>query len=154
MSKTRLLLPILAALLASPFGSASAQTADAEPSAAAGPTVTRPNLRPVPTLRCTFTQANACAPGKACTDGKIDGLSLPMKVTADFEAGVVASIDDKGFARADAIDQAVASAGQLILLGVDGAYGWLLIIHDNSEAASVTFQTADTTLTAYGTCAK
>ena len=48
----------------------------------------------------------------------------------------------------------VASAGQLILLGVDGAYGWLLIIHDNSEAASVTFQTADTTLTAYGTCAK
>ncbi|MFO1091617.1 MAG: hypothetical protein U1E46_18740 [Hyphomicrobiales bacterium] len=111
--------------------------------------------RPIPTLRCTFTDVRACPAGKACLEGKaVQGITLPMKVTADFESNIVASIDENGFARADEIDQTVSSAGQLIVQGVDGAFAWQMVIHDSSDAVSLSMQTADTAITLYGKCTK
>jgi hypothetical protein len=111
--------------------------------------------RPIPTLHCTLSDARSCSVGKPCVEGKaIQGLALPMKVTADFEANIVASMNEKGFAQADEIDQTVSSAGQLMLHGVDGAFAWQMIIHDANGGVSLTMQTADTTLTAYGSCTK
>ena len=36
--------------------------------------------------------------------------------------------------------------------GIDGAFGWLLLIDKNSNKASMPFATADTTLSGFGTC--
>jgi hypothetical protein len=44
----------------------------------------------------------------------------------------------------------VNTAGQMIIHGVDGAFGWQLTIHDESEAASIA--TVDTALSGFGSC--
>jgi len=57
-----------------------------------------------------------------------------------------------GYARADKFDGVAESAEQLIMHGIDGAFGWLLLIDKNSNKASMPFATADTTLSGFGTC--
>jgi hypothetical protein len=79
-------------------------------------------------------------------------MPLPLKVTVDFENTVVAAVDETGYARTDNIDAAADSAAQLIVHGIDGAFGWQLVIHNESQAASISFGTADATITGFGTC--
>jgi hypothetical protein len=57
-----------------------------------------------------------------------------------------------GYARTDKFDGVAESAEQLIMHGIDGAFGWLLLIDKNSNKASMSFATADTTLSGFGTC--
>jgi hypothetical protein len=127
-----------------PIGSAFAQTA-------AQPPVDVPP--PIPTLHCDFKSMNSCAVGKPCVaDEKIAGMSLPLKVTVDFENSMVGSVDEDGYVRADKFDSVAKSADQLIIHGIDGAFGWQLTIHDNSEAASLSIATVDTSLIGFGSC--
>ena len=136
-------LALLAGLII-PMSSAFAQTS-AEPPAEAAP--------PIPTLHCDFKSMNSCAPGKSCiADDKIAGMSLPLKVTVDFENGVAGSVDEDGYARADKFDSVAHSADQLIIHGIDGAFGWQLTVHDGSDAASLSMTTADTSLIGFGSC--
>jgi hypothetical protein len=44
------------------------------------------------------------------------------------------------------------SADQLIVHGIDGAFGWQLVIHNESQAASISFGTADAAIMGFGTC--
>jgi hypothetical protein len=127
-----------------PVSAALAQTAtDA-------PTDTPP---PIPTLHCDFKSMNSCAAGKPCVaDEQIEGMSLPLKVTVDFENSTVGSLDEDGYARVDKFDTAAKSADQMIIHGIDGAFGWQLTIHDNSDAASLSLATADTSLIGFGSC--
>ena len=52
----------------------------------------------------------------------------------------------------DEFDGVAESAEQLIMHGIDVAFGWLLLIDKNSNKASMSFATADTTLSGFGTC--
>lgn len=81
-------------------------------------------------------------------------MPLPFKVTVDFENTViaVAAVDETGYARTDNVHAVADSADQLIVHGIDGAFGWQLVIHNESQAASISFGTADATITGFGTC--
>jgi hypothetical protein len=108
---------------------------------------------PIPTLHCDFKSLNSCTAGKPCVaDEQIEGMSLPLKVTVDFENSTVGSVDEDGYARVDKFDTAAKSADQMIIHGIDGAFGWQLTIHDNSDAASLSLATADTSLIGFGSC--
>ena len=102
---------------------------------------------PIPTLHCDINQVMACTPDGACKSGKdVAGMTLPMKVTVDFENSVVAAMDDTGYARTDKFDTVADSGGELMMHGIDGAYGWQLILSNASEAVSMSFASADSTL--------
>jgi hypothetical protein len=108
---------------------------------------------PIPTLHCDFKAVSACSPDGTCKAGKdLAGMPLPLKVTVDFENTVVAAVDETGYARTDNIDAVADSGGQLIVHGIDGAFGWQLVIHDESQAASISFLAADSAITGFGTC--
>jgi len=127
-----------------PVSSAFAETTT-EPPAEAAP--------PIPTLHCDFKAMNSCMAGQPCVaDEKIAGMSLPLKVTVDFENSTVGSVDEDGYARVDKFDTVAKSADQLIVHGIDGAFGWQLTIHDNSDAASISLSTADQSLVGFGSC--
>jgi hypothetical protein len=127
-----------------PGGSVLADTATQAPAEAPPP---------IPTLLCDFKSMSLCAVGKPCVaDEKIAGMSLPLKVTVDFENSTVGSVDEAGYARVDKFDTVAKSANQLIIHGIDGAFGWQLTIHDNSDAASLSLATVDTSLIGFGSC--
>jgi hypothetical protein len=109
--------------------------------------------QPIPTLRCEFKSVNACSTDGTCKAGNdLAGMPLPLKVTVDFENTVVSAIDETGYARTDNIDAVVESGGQLMIHGIDRAFGWQIVIHQASPAASVSFATADTVISGFGTC--
>ena len=60
-------------------------------------------------------------------------MPLPLKVTVDFENTVVSAIDETGFARTDNIDAVANSGDQLIVHGLDGAFGWQIVIHQRQS---------------------
>ena len=109
---------------------------------------------PIPTLHCEIKTMSACTPdGKCKADKDIDGVKLPLKVTVDFENQVVAAVDGTGFARTDKMDQVAKTQDQLVLNGIDGEFGWQMLISDKSEVASLVMSTADSVLSGFGTCA-
>jgi len=96
---------------------------------------------------------SACTPDGDCKEGtEVAGIKIPVKVTVDFENSVVGAVDETGYARTDKFDGVAESADQLIIHGIDGAFGWQLLIHKSSEAASMSFATADVTIGGFGTC--
>lgn len=108
---------------------------------------------PIPTLHCDFNEMSACSPDGTCKEGKdLGGIKIPVKVTVDFENSVVGAVDEDGYARTDKFDGIAESADQLIIHGIDGAFGWMLLIDNNSSKASMSFATADTLLSGFGTC--
>ena len=111
--------------------------------------------QPIPTLHCEFKAVNACSPDGACKAGKdLAGMPLPLKVTVDFENTVVSAIDDTGYPRTDNIDAVADSAGQLIVHGIDRAFGWQVVLHNTSPVASISFASADAVITGFGTCSQ
>ena len=140
----RVLRVLLLTSILAPTGSAFADTST-EPPAEAPP--------PIPTLHCDFKSMNSCLAGHACAaDEKIVGMTLPLKLTVDFENNTVGSVDEDGYARIDKFDSVAKSAEQMIIQGIDGAFGWQLTIHDNSDAASLSLSTADMSLIGFGNC--
>jgi hypothetical protein len=144
MNTMRRVLAFGAVLIASAL-SAQAETPQA---GAAAPAAT-----PIPTLRCDFKAMSACTPDGDCKEGdQVAGIKIPVRVTVDFENSVVAAVDESGYARADKFDGVAESAEQLIMHGIDGAYGWQLLIAKNSNSASMSFATADSIISGFGTC--
>jgi hypothetical protein len=130
------------------FSVAASLSAQAEEGAKSGA-----QSMPIPTLHCEFKSVNACSPDGACKTGTdLAGLPLPLKVTVDFENTVVSAVDDTGYARTDNFDSAANSADQLVVHGIDGAFAWQMAIHNSSPAASITFASADSVITGFGTC--
>jgi hypothetical protein len=110
---------------------------------------------PIPTLHCDFKAMSACTPDGDCKEGdEVAGIKVPIKATVDFENGVVAAVDESGYARTDKFDGVAESGDQLVIHGIDGPFGWQLLIHKSSEAASMSFATADVMIGGFGTCAK
>jgi hypothetical protein len=67
---------------------------------------------------------------------------------------VVSAIDDTGYARTDNIDAVADSGGQLMIHGIDRAFGWQIVLHQTSPAASISFASADTVIAGFGTCSQ
>jgi hypothetical protein len=108
---------------------------------------------PIPTLHCEFKAMSTCAPDGDCKEGaEVSGIKVPVKVTVDFENSVVSAVDDSGFARTDKFDGVAETADQLVMHGIDGAFGWQLLLHKSSDAASMSFATADSLIGGFGTC--
>jgi hypothetical protein len=40
----------------------------------------------------------------------------------------------------------------MVVHGIDGAFTWQMTIHNASPAASITFASADSVITGFGTC--
>jgi hypothetical protein len=96
---------------------------------------------------------SACTPDGDCKEGnEVAGIKVPVKATVDFENSVVAAVDETGYARTDKFDSVAESGDQLIIHGIDGAYGWQLVLSKASEAASMSFATADVLIGGFGTC--
>jgi hypothetical protein len=129
----------------------AALSAQAEtPAADAGGSATQ---APIPTLHCDFKAMSACTPDGDCKEGnEVAGIKVPVKATVDFENSVVAAVDDTGYARTDKFDSVAESGDQLIIHGIDGAFGWQLVLSKASEAASMSFVTADVLIGGFGTC--
>jgi hypothetical protein len=109
--------------------------------------------QPIPTLHCEFKTANVCSTDGTCKPGnEAAGMPLPLRVTVDFENTVVAAIDASGYARTDNIDAVVDSGGQLMIHGIDRAFAWQMVFHQASPAASISFASADTVISGFGTC--
>jgi hypothetical protein len=114
---------------------------------------TKAEAPPIPTLHCEVKTMTACSPdGKCKANAEIEGMKLPMKMTIDFENSMVAAVDHDGYARVDKVDQVVKTADQLVLHGVDGEFGWQVLISDKDEVASLVMSTADVALTGFGKC--
>lgn len=146
MNTMRRVLALGAVLIA--FGLPAQAQAPEAGAAAAAPVAT-----PIPTLRCDFKAMSACTPDGDCKEGEeVAGIKIPVRVTVDFENSVVAAVDQSGYARADKFDGVAESAEQLIMHGIDGAYGWQLLVAKNSDAASMSFATADSIISGFGTC--
>jgi hypothetical protein len=127
--------------------------ANAEDAAGEGAGAAPAKSTPIPTLHCDFKAMSACTPDGDCKEGnEVAGIKVPVKATVDFENSVVAAVDETGYARADKFDTVAESAEQLIIHGIDGAFGWQLIISKTSEAAAMSFATADVLIGGFGTC--
>ena len=138
-------------LLALALFSLAASAASAEEPTSTGAAATSP--APIPTLHCEIKAVMVCTPDGSCNPGTdAAGMTLPLKVTVDFENSVVAAADDSGYARTDKFDSVADAANQLMIHGIDGPYSWQLVLANQSEAASMTFSSADSTLTGFGTC--
>jgi hypothetical protein len=137
----------VAAVLVAASLSANAETPVAD---AAGAAATH---KPIPTLHCEFKAMSACTPDGDCKEGdEVAGIKVPVKVTVDFENSVVSAVDETGFARTDKFDGVAETADQLVMHGIDGPFGWQLLLHKSSEAASMSFATADSLIGGFGTC--
>jgi len=124
---------------------------------AAEPTSTAANAPapPIPTLHCEIKAVMVCTPDGSCKPGTdAAGMTLPLKVTVDFENSVVAAADDTGFARTDKFDSVADAANQLMIHGIDGAFSWQLVLANQNQAVSMTFASADSSLTGFGTCSE
>jgi hypothetical protein len=127
--------------------SAHAETPAAAPAGGAA------TQAPIPTLHCEFKAMSACEPDGDCKEGaEVAGIKVPVKVTVDFENSVVSAVDDSGFARTDKFDGVAETADQLVMHGIDGPFGWQLLLHKSSDAASMSFATADSLIGGFGTC--
>lgn len=130
------------------FAVAGSLSAHADPA-----TDTAAQQAPIPPLHCDFKAVSACAPDGTCKAGTdLAGMPLPLKVTVDFENTVVSAVDHNGYPHMDNFDAVADSGDQLIVHGIDGAFGWQKAIHNGSPAASLTFASADSVITGFGTC--
>ena len=132
---------------------AASFSASAETPAAATAGEAAATQAPIPTLHCEFKAMSACSPDGDCKEGnEVAGIKVPVKVTVDFENSVVSAVDDTGFARTDKFDGVAETADQLVMHGIDGPFGWQLLLHKSSDAASMSFATADALIGGFGTC--
>lgn len=114
---------------------------------------TKPDAPAIPTLHCEMKTLTACSPQGECkANEQVEGMKLPLRLTVDFENSVVAAVDETGYSRTDKMDAVVKTQDQLMLHGVDGEFGWQLLISDKKEVASLVMSTADVALSAFGAC--
>src|SRR5262245_17364103 len=83
------------------FSLAASAVNAAEPTSTGAPAPTPP----IPTLHCEIKAVMVCTPDGSCKPGTdAAGMTLPLKITVDFENSVVAAADDTGYARTDKFD--------------------------------------------------
>jgi hypothetical protein len=108
----------------------------------------------IPQRNCVLKTLNSCKGNGSCTPlDNLRGEKLPVKLTVDFEAGIVAGVDSKGWVNATRIGMLARTTDQLILQGVDSAVAWQMLIYDKSGVMSLSLATADRAELGFGDCA-
>jgi hypothetical protein len=102
---------------------------------------------------CLLKTLNACkANGSCAPTDNIKGEKLPVKMTIDLAAGIVAGIDPNGWVDATRIGSLARTADQLILQGIDSAVAWQVLIYEKNNIMSFTLATADGATIGFGEC--
>ena len=128
---------------------AASLSANAETPAVGGDAAAQ---KPIPTLHCEFKAMSACTPDGDCKEGtEVAGIKIPVKVTVDFENSVVSAVDETGFARttsstASPRPPTSSSCTASTVLSAGSS------VHKSTEAASMSFATADFLIGGFGTC--
>jgi hypothetical protein len=101
---------------------------------------------------CVLKTVSACTSDGACKPlDTLKGEKLPIKVTVDFETGIVAGVDAEGWVDATRIASLARTPDQLILQGVDNAVPWeMLISHD--RIMSLSLATNEGVTVGFGEC--
>ncbi len=124
-------------------GGAVAQTVP--PVAAAAQSIRQEN--------CVLTMINSCTAGGRCTPSdNLKGEKLPVKITIDLEAGIVAGVDPNGWIEASRIASLARTPSQIILQGIDNAVAWQVLIYQKDNVMSFETATGDTANVGFGTC--
>jgi hypothetical protein len=115
------------------------------PGAPAAPSVLQHN--------CVLKTLSACNADAQCTPlDNLKGEKLPVKITVDLAAGVVAGVDPEGWVDATSITSFARAADQIILQGVDSAVAWQLLIREKGETMSLSLATAEGASIGFGNC--
>jgi hypothetical protein len=128
----------------------------APPTAPAASSATPPSGYAVAQLQqhnCVLKTLNACGADGSCR--KLDNLKgekLPVKVTVDFAAGIVAGVDPDGWVNATRIASLARTQDQLILHGVDDGVAWQLLIYEKNQVMSFALASADSASIGFGDC--
>lgn len=108
---------------------------------------------PIPQQNCLLKKLSACKADGSCAPlDNLKGQKLPVKVTVDVQAGIVAGVDSGGWIDATRIGSVARTADELILQGIDNAVAWQLLIYEKNEVMSFSMATADTANVGFGDC--
>lgn len=108
---------------------------------------------PIPQHNCLLKKLSACKADGSCSPlDNLKGEKLPVKVTVDVEAGIVAGVAPGGWVDATRIGSVARTADDLILQGIDNAIAWRLLIYEKNEAMSFSLATPDTANVGFGDC--
>ncbi len=137
------------ALSAVAIGLVTTGVAIAQPAPPAGA-----GAAPIPQQNCLLKQLTSCkADGSCAPQDNLKGAKLPVKMTVDLDAGIVAGVGPDGWVDATRIASVARSGDELILQGIDTAVAWQLLIRDKGEAMSFSLATADGASVGFGDCA-
>ena len=111
------------------------------------------NAVSIPQQNCLLKKLSACKADGSCSPlDNLKGQKLPVKVTVDVQAGIVAGVDPGGWVDATRIGSVARTADELILQGIDNAVAWQLLIYEKNEVMSFSLASADTANVGFGDC--
>jgi hypothetical protein len=107
----------------------------------------------LPQQNCLLQIVNICKADGSCTrTDTLHGQKLPARVTVDFAAGIIAGVDQGGWVDATRIAAVARTPEQLVLQGIDNNVGWQLLIHQGTEAMTLSLAAPDGATIGFGTC--
>lgn len=102
---------------------------------------------------CLLKTLDACKADGSCAPlDNLKGERLPVKVTVDLNAGIVAGVDPDGWVDATRIASLARTGDELILQGVDNAVAWQVLIYAKGEGMSFALATGDGATIGFGQC--
>jgi hypothetical protein len=141
----RVLLAAAIILVATTGVLAQAATPPGPPAASAAPQVRQQN--------CLLKTLNACKVDGSCAPlDNLKGEKLPVKMTVDLTAGIVAGVDREGWVDATRIVSLARAADELILQGIDGVVAWQMLIDEKNEIMSLSLATDESATIGFGEC--
>lgn len=107
----------------------------------------------LPQHNCVLKTLSACKPNGSCTPvDNLKGEKLPVKVTVDFDAGIIAGVDPDGWVNATRIASLARTSDEIILQGIDNAVPWQLMIYEKGPTMSLSLTSADSVSVGFGDC--
>lgn len=102
---------------------------------------------------CQITTLQRCVAGGGCAPlDNLKGEKLPVKMTIDLDAGIVAGVDANGWVDATRISSVARTGDGIILQGIDGVTAWQMLIREKDDGLSLSLEGADGTSVGFGTC--
>jgi hypothetical protein len=102
---------------------------------------------------CLLKMLESCgAKGQCAPLDNLKGEKLPVKMTVDLAAGVVAGVNREGWVDATRIVSVAQTPDELILQGIDSAVAWQLLLYEKDRVMSFSLATGDTATIGFGDC--
>jgi hypothetical protein len=102
---------------------------------------------------CLLKTLNTCKANASCVStDNLKGEKLPLKMTVDIAAGIVAGVDPNGWINATRIASLAQTDDEIILQGIDSAVAWQVLIYEKNEVMSFSLATADGASIGFGEC--